>query len=76
MSKYFENQKIAYSDFWNQCMGDSFNYDKEFMKGLTDTTLKASEDLHRAKIDVVFSFQLDEKHHLRVFEISEINEHA
>jgi hypothetical protein len=72
MSKYFENQKIAYSDFWNQRTGDSFNYDKEFMKGLTDTALKASEDLHRAKITVVFSSRLGEKHHLRVFEISEI----
>lgn len=72
MSKYFENQKIAYSDFWNQRTGDSFNYDKEFMKDLTDTALKASEVLHKAKIDVVFSSQLGELHHLRVFEISEI----
>jgi hypothetical protein len=74
MANYFEGSKYKekYSDFWNPNMGSSFNYDKKFRGGLPETFVKTSEELHEAKIEVVFSRQIGAEHHLRVFEINKI----
>lgn len=74
MANYFGRSKYKkrYSDFWNPDLGSSFNYDEKFRVGLPKTFVKASEELHEAKIDVIFSRQIGAEHHLRVFEINKI----